>query len=187
MVCRKSIQFCKTIIHRKRTREKRKNKKEGKEGKEYYLLAPLLSLLYLFTQENTSLQLTSPQNPTNNQSIHQSQNVHNRRPLHSRSPPIPPPLYPLNSLLHHTTHHHHHHHPKTKTKTQTKTHLGRNFPLNSMDTFTFADDSPMHEQQQQQQQRKSWCKKIFVRGGIYNRKCSNETFLLCFVFEDFSF
>lgn len=156
MVCRKSIQFCKTIIHRKRTKEKRKNKKEEKE-RERILLTPFLSLLYLFTQENTSAQLSSAHftSKPNQQPTNQAQNVHNRNPLHSTShlaflpPPIPPPLHPLNPLLHHTNHDPHHlshHHPKTQ---KTPTHLGRNFPLNSMDNSPFADGFTMHEQQQQ--------------------------------------
>lgn len=148
MVCRKSIQFCKTIIHRKRTKEKRKNKKEGKERERNTTHSFSLSSLPLYLREHftsaqlSSAQLTSPQTPTQ-QPTHQSQNVHNRRLLHSPTPhPIPPPLHPLLPLLHHTNHHHHH------SKTQTKPHLGRNFPLNSMDNSPFTDNSPMHEFQQ---------------------------------------
>lgn len=67
--------------------------------------------------------------------------------------------------------------------------MGRNFPLNSMDIFTFADDFGMYElEQQQEQQGKSWCKgkkEIFPRGGIYRGKCIHENFLLGVVFEDF--
>lgn len=149
MVCRKSIQFCKTIFHRKRTKEKRKNKKEGKEGKEYYsLLFSLFSTSLLKrTLHSGSAHFTSK---PNNQRTNRSQNVHNRRLLHSPSPPppIPPPLHPLLPLLHHTNHDPHHlshDHPKTTTKTKTKPHLGRNVPHNSMDNSPFADNSPMHE------------------------------------------
>lgn len=199
MVCRKSIQFCKTIIHRKRTKEKRKNKKEGKEY--YSLLFSLSSLLYLFTQENTSLHFTSPPQetflkiPTNNPPTHQSRNVHTHTPLHPTShlaplllpPPIPPPLHPLLPLLHHTNHNPHHlshHHPKTETTKET--HLGRNSPLISLDIFTFADDFGMYELEQQQEQQES-CKgkkEIFPRGGVYHGKCIYENFLLGVVFED---
>lgn len=143
----------------RRKREKtRKKRKKGKNTTHSLSLSSLSSLPLYSREHFTSLhfKLSSAHFTSKpNQPIYQSQNVHNRRPLHSTShlaflpPPIPPPLHPLLPLLHHTNHDPHHlsHHPKTKTTPPT--HLGRNFPLNSMDTFTFADNSPMHEQQQQ--------------------------------------
>lgn len=140
--------------HSSKTNEGKEKEQEGRERKgknttHSFSLSPLplysrehFTSLHFTSAQLSSAQLSSKTQPTTNPSIH---NVHNRRLLHSPTPhPIPPPLHPLNPLLHHTNHRHHQHHPKTKT-TKTKPHLGRNFPLNSMDSSPFADNSPMHE------------------------------------------
>lgn len=139
--------------HSSKTNEGKEKEQEGRERKGKNTTHSFsLSSLPLYSREHfSSAQLSSlhlKTQPTTNPSI---QNVHNRRLLHSTShlvflpPPIPPPLHPLLPLLHHTNHYHLSHHPKTTTKP----HLGRNFPLNSMDTSPFADGFTMHEQQQQ--------------------------------------